>query len=346
MAMRILTQLTLGCCVLTACSGCLARQIGNDAIDLRAALLNMYSDQALDNLIRARNNMPFVQLSYSKLQVNDDNKLKSAVTGGAANFTYGHTANTTAASPLAQFTKLIMFAGAFPFSANDIGDRSLVFHADPVTNQNFIYEDYLQFVNTQGQFIDSDCPPTCPVHCMRKCGNRWYWIPIEARDAFLALVLKTAFGDDPTGPTIYWDTTIASSAARFDTNGQLITSAGTDADGHQVTVTSYAITLNDPVPYDDGVMFVTLKNGCKFELPVLKARLPQPTGPPTTALPTVTQIYTQSTEPLDGLEGSLVRLFLTTRPNTKPKTAPTPNIANTLESIRVNQTRNMPLSNP
>jgi hypothetical protein len=324
---------SIGGLFLVLSSGCLARQVGNDGVDLRAAVLNMYTDQALDNLIRARNNLPFVQLSYSKLQVNNDNKLKAMMTGGAANFTYGHTVTPTAASPLARFTTLVMFAGAFPFSATDTGDRSLTFHADPITDQNFIYEEYLQFANTEGQFIDSDCPPAGPVHCMRKCGNRWYWVPLEARDAFLALVLKTAFGDDPAGPTIYWDTTIAS----------VVPIPIPGASGNSRT---YAVTFNDAVPYDNGVMFVTLKNGCKFELAVQEAPLPPPSGQPASPVPMVTKVYTQSSEPLDGLEGAAVRLFLTSHPNTKSKPAPTQNIQNTLDAIRVNQTRNIPLSSP
>src|SRR5690242_2608426 len=50
-------------------SGCQATQMAHDGINFRQALLSMYTDQAMDNLIRARTNMPFVQLEYKDLLV-------------------------------------------------------------------------------------------------------------------------------------------------------------------------------------------------------------------------------------------------------------------------------------
>ena len=71
---RIVAIVFIGC-TLTGTSGCLARQIAKDGTDFRQALLDMYTDQAMDNLIRARNNMPFVQVAYRNLLVQDTDKL-------------------------------------------------------------------------------------------------------------------------------------------------------------------------------------------------------------------------------------------------------------------------------
>src|SRR6266478_4380262 len=56
---------------LAICGGCLSRQIARDGTHLREAMLDIYTDQVMDNLIRARSNMPFVQMKYSNIQAND-----------------------------------------------------------------------------------------------------------------------------------------------------------------------------------------------------------------------------------------------------------------------------------
>src|SRR2546426_6899290 len=59
----------LACVVLTG--GCLARQVARDGANFRTAIEDMYTDQIMDNLIRAHNNLPFIQLSYSNMLVQD-----------------------------------------------------------------------------------------------------------------------------------------------------------------------------------------------------------------------------------------------------------------------------------
>src|SRR5690242_3805989 len=58
-------------CVLLAAPGCLAKQFTHDGIAIHKAAVNLYTEQAMANLIRARCNLPFVQLSYSKLSLTD-----------------------------------------------------------------------------------------------------------------------------------------------------------------------------------------------------------------------------------------------------------------------------------
>jgi hypothetical protein len=52
-------------------TGCLSRQIARDGDSLREVLVTMYTDQAMDNLVRAHNNQGFVQLTYHDI-LNDD----------------------------------------------------------------------------------------------------------------------------------------------------------------------------------------------------------------------------------------------------------------------------------
>ena len=48
------------------------RSFRNDGNQVRRALLDMYEDQAMDNLIRAHENLPFVQLNYHDVLVQAD----------------------------------------------------------------------------------------------------------------------------------------------------------------------------------------------------------------------------------------------------------------------------------
>src|SRR5262245_45787012 len=58
-------------CYLVLCSGCLARQVACDGNAFHSAVADMYSHQAMENLVRARCNLPFVQLRYYQLNVTD-----------------------------------------------------------------------------------------------------------------------------------------------------------------------------------------------------------------------------------------------------------------------------------
>src|SRR6184192_3320036 len=50
-----------------AISGCTARQVGRDTNCFRVAVCDLYTEQAMDNLIRAKTYQPFVQLVYRDL---------------------------------------------------------------------------------------------------------------------------------------------------------------------------------------------------------------------------------------------------------------------------------------
>src|SRR5262245_43917779 len=63
MARRKLTALVL---LVAVCGpGCRARQLQKDQDHMRCALLDLYTNQVMDNLVRAHNGMPIVQLDYS-----------------------------------------------------------------------------------------------------------------------------------------------------------------------------------------------------------------------------------------------------------------------------------------
>ncbi len=70
-------------------SGCMATNLKVDNLTLRNALLDVYTDQVMDNLIRARTFQPFVQLAYRNILLQEANtyfgELTNAQTSGRHN---------------------------------------------------------------------------------------------------------------------------------------------------------------------------------------------------------------------------------------------------------------------
>ncbi len=178
-------------------AGCLARQFARDGISSQEAVSDIYTEQAMTNLIRARCNMPFVQLKYSSIAVNDEDDVSLA-----ADFTRA-------------FTVLTDFVRN-PTDTYHVGGtadrkRIMSFSSDPITDQNDVYERYLDFANNPTLLCVSDQAPCGPVHLHRKCGKKHYWIPCEAGPAFLDLVMKTAIMRGPeTLPPAAYEVTITS----------------------------------------------------------------------------------------------------------------------------------------
>lgn len=114
--------------------------------------------------------MPFVQLQYSDLLVQDTDVLEGTINGNNLNL----------------ITSALMLGGR--------GNRQkqMSFHVNPITEKKEVYQAYLDFANSPELFVVSDKPPKCPVHIMQKCGNSYFWVPVEAGPEFLTLVMKTS----------------------------------------------------------------------------------------------------------------------------------------------------------
>ena len=305
----------------SACCGCLSQQVANDGRGVRDAVIELYTDEAVDNLIRAHEGQPFVQLSYSNLTINDEDKLILSVTGGDTTFGLTNSKDLTKAAPLNGVQKAKSFVGKFPSVVLRNATRLLTLtRAAPVTNQNWIYEDYLAFASDPGLFCSSDVAPPCPVHISRKCGSTWYWIPAEAGEKFLELVLKTATVSNPNAPPPpmgYWETTIKS---------YVIQPA---PEGASQDYFAYTLTVATPVPNDLGSAQVIRSNGSKDWVVVT---LPPTTGPIQQTTPT---LVVHSKEKLTQLTGATIRFFAINQPNLQPQATTGPSVQNSLENIRI-----------
>src|SRR5258708_623877 len=61
--MRNLVFAVLLCC--NTSIGCVVPELRNDQDKIRSALLDLYTNQIIDNLIRASDGMPIIQLDYT-----------------------------------------------------------------------------------------------------------------------------------------------------------------------------------------------------------------------------------------------------------------------------------------
>ena len=170
-------------CIFTA-SGCAVVEAKKDHDLIRASLLDLYTNQILDNLIRASNGLPIIHLDYTSAQGMVTNTAMANI-GDSQTIT-----NTSVLTAPASFTRAIAttLMGSLGFtSANQI-----TLAAAPVTTSNEVYDAYLEFLSLPGSLmVSKSLPPPCAVHIWKKSGCNYYWIPAEYKGQFFKLSLLT-----------------------------------------------------------------------------------------------------------------------------------------------------------
>jgi hypothetical protein len=253
-ACRSVALLGIYCLLAT---GCLARQVAADGKNFRQALLDMYTEQLMDNLIKARNNQPFLQVDYKGLLVTDTQTVKANISDESDPSTSRSIARKTGAifTAMHGYTNKLFFGGSFDLK------RDMQIGADPVTGKTDIYDYYMAFANDPDLFYVTAEKPRCPHHIAKKCGRNWYWVPVEASGVFLQLALRTTVMRGPdTPPPILWSTTLTKLSPRYDENG--ISLADTE--------NKYVATFTTALDNDKGFATVSLANGKKEKLALFK----------------------------------------------------------------------------
>lgn len=300
-------------------AGCLAHQVAKDGNGLRQVLIDLYTDQAMDNLIRAHENRPFVQLAYTSLDVHDVNKCTATAGSNELDFAHGKSKDLTKAIPAISLSR--SFMGKFLLGGTDESDRTISFHADPITDRNYVYEKYLAFASNPQLFSASGSKPCCPVCISRKWDDKWFWVPCSAASEFQKLILETSLTAPEATSQIYWDTTVVELHAVQGANG----SPG-----------EYQVTLHDNIPNDYGLMAIVPKLQCKPNwLPVVPflSDKQKTLGPQPEKTQTIVRVF--SKDPLYVEPGTPVRLFLNDYPNPTPRTPDNQKILDSLDSIRI-----------
>src|SRR5262249_28510830 len=160
--------------------------VAADGRNFRQALLDMYTDQAMDNLINAANNHAFVQLDYHGMIVTDTQTIKASIADESDPTSMKSFSRKTGALliSLHTYTNKLLYGGTFDCN------RQMQVTGDPVVGKSDIYDYYIAFARDPGLFFVSDQKPCAPVHLCKKHGCQWYWVPPDAAGVFQQLVLR------------------------------------------------------------------------------------------------------------------------------------------------------------
>lgn len=214
--------------------GCQSTSLTQKESRLRDRVNDLYVDQAMDNLVRARCNLPFVIMDYRDFQFNGTDTV-----GGAGGFAY------ESASAVGRL-----------FSLDVAGERKefLSFKSDPVTDRNDVYEAYLAFASTPGLLNVTSDEPQNAFQCREYCGS-YYWIPCEAAPIFMSLVMDGSMllGEESAPPAAYERTILGVERLPVLDLGD-----DTEAEQHQITA---VIRLDAEVPASPGTIVAKLRDG-------------------------------------------------------------------------------------
>src|ERR1043166_6112638 len=251
--------------LLIPATDCQSMRLVKEGHSTRNAILELYTEQAVDNLVRAKNNMPFIHLAYRGLGVQDQDVLEAN-----ANDTTGISKDTTV-NAVGAITGAVRRLGTTVL----IGGRAsrtqtLSYTADPVTDKNDIYMYYLAFANDPGLFVESSDKPKCGYHILRKHHHKYYWIPSEAAPVFLELVLKTSMMRGPEiAPLPFYERKISKVHAEA------------KDDDTEVVI----LELNQTIPSGDAdIEFTYDKRRHRYPITRLRANATIP-GPPQVVIP-------------------------------------------------------------
>ena len=237
-------RLLLGATILAAGAGCTARQLARDTDHFRVAVCDLYTEQAIDNLIRARTYQVYVQLGYRDIlaQTTDDVSGNIGVTSGLSRDT----------GPAGGIMRTV--TSGFLAGGSSGRQRQLSFHADPLVDRPDIYELYHAFAHDPGLFVESDEKPQCPVHVHRKRGHKHYWVPCEAGPVFQALVMRTSFAPAPA----------AAESPAYDVKVEQVLEAkviGPDDKSGRAGLATVILKVTPAVPNGDGTLLLALPGG-------------------------------------------------------------------------------------
>jgi hypothetical protein len=184
--MRI-TVLPFALMVASALTGCAVTEVKYDQDKIRNTLIDLYTNQVIDNLILAANGMPFIQLDYTNatatVTVNQNGSI-----GGMQEVTTSRPIN------LAARTVAMMrgITSNWTYGVGGMNSNQIALTANPAINNDEIYDAYLEYLMMPGSLrISCNPPPEGVAHICRKWRGNYFWIPIEFRTEFLRLALLT-----------------------------------------------------------------------------------------------------------------------------------------------------------
>jgi hypothetical protein len=173
-----------------AMSGCAVHVTHKDHDLIRSTLLDLYTNQIMDNLIRTANGMPIIHLDYTNAatQVTITNNI-----GG--NESQVSTASNMFALPAATLTVTRSIMTTLMGNLGNMNSNQVSLTATPVTTSNDVYDAYISYLDAEKNpgslMVTCDPPKPGTAHLCKKFNGQYYWVPIEYRKLFFQLALST-----------------------------------------------------------------------------------------------------------------------------------------------------------
>ncbi len=170
-----------------ALSGCAVHELHKDQDLIRSTLLDLYTNQVMDNLVRAANGMPIIQLDYNQAQANVT--IKNTVGGSESQAV---TASNVFALPAASLMATRTIMTTLMGNLSNENTNQVAVSASPVITSNEVYDAYLEYLTLPGSLMVScDPPPPGMSHLCKKYDGKYFWIPLSHRSDFFRLALLT-----------------------------------------------------------------------------------------------------------------------------------------------------------
>jgi len=180
-------RLTLASLCVILLNGCAVHQAQIDQDRIRYALLDMYTNQIIDNLVRARKGLPIIQLDYTQAQGMVTMKQTGSISDGQT-----VTKSSVMALPAMTQTVTRTIATTLMGSLGFERTNQITLAATPVVTSNEVYDAYIEFLTIPGSLvITPEPPPPCAAVISKKCDGVYYWVPDQFRGDFFNLSLRT-----------------------------------------------------------------------------------------------------------------------------------------------------------
>lgn len=184
----------------SAFAGCRSVELAHDQDHIRAAVMELHTNQIMDNLIRYRQGLPILQLDYLHMTgtVTDT---KTGSLGGTQTLV----TNKSLTVPTTALTIGRMFTNVFTWNALATKVNQLTITAEPVTSSPEVYKAYQKFMKDPSHLIMTPEPPppgqALQIRSVAMCGGEscshwkhhpvaYYWVPCAYRDEFRELALR------------------------------------------------------------------------------------------------------------------------------------------------------------
>ena len=135
----------------------------------------------MDNLIRAHNGLPIIQLDYTNSKGMVTVQENGSITDSQV-VTDGRMTSIPALTRTLSRTIATTINGTLGFQHTN----QITLAATPLITANEVYDAYVEYLGIPGSFVVSDCPPPpCAAHICRKCNGKYYWVPTEQDVPFI-----------------------------------------------------------------------------------------------------------------------------------------------------------------